>query len=342
MGRFFPTVNHPRLTGLALLTLSSISHAQTGAVVEVSFDDCASDVVQVQSLTELLRVELREHGVDHVVLVGGRESRIQSATPRLTISASCEDPTAVHVRLDQGQGTRTVGLTVDLSDMAEGTRARTLALTAGALWDKPTESSHEQPPPPPPPVEPPDPVVIRVVENRWLAPPKPRDADMWLGVAWGARTTENGGTLGGGWLLGSHALGSSMRLRLEAGAQEGQRTSSLGDVHVWGVSGAVGVTGASRGAVLALELGPLLEFGYGWMKGEPARPDVRGDEGGGPMVNIVLDTLVRARFEGMWLGAGMQTGYVLHGLEPTVEGAPMHGTRGAILGARVMAGWDAW
>ena len=342
MGRFVPRVNHPRSIGVALLTFSSFSHAQMEAVVELSFADCASDVVEVQSVVELLRVELREHGIDRVVLVEGSDSRSRAATPRLTVSASCEEPTSIHVRLDRGQGTRTTGLTVDLADMAEETRPRTLALTAGALWEKPTESTTKALPPPPAPVKPPEPVVIRVVENRRLSPARPRDPEMWLAFALGARTTENGGTLGGAWLLGSQALSSSFRLRLEAGAQEGERTTSLGDIHVWGVAGSVGVSGASRGAVLALELGPLLEVGYGWMKGEPARTDVRGDEGGGPMVNIVLDTLVRARFEGMWLGTGVQTGYVLHGLEPTVEGAPMYGTRGAILGARVMVGWDAW
>jgi hypothetical protein len=344
MGRSFRRLNWPCFVGLAL-TFASSTHAQTGPEVEVLLTDCASEVIDAPSVLELLRVELREHGVERVVLIDNSEPRDHAEIPRLTLSASCDDPMEVHVRVDRGKGTRTSGLTVDLRNVADAARSRTLAMTAGELWQDPTAKSSESPPKdtPAPTIRAPEPTVIRVVENRWLAPAKPRDPDTWLGVAIGARTTESGGTLAAGWLLGSHVIGSSLRLRLEASVQNGSGHSPLGDIHVRGLAGSLGVVGASRGTVFALEIGPLLEVGYGWMKGEPAGPDVLGDQGSGPTVNVVLDAIVRARFrKGVWLGTGLQTGYVLYGLEPRVEGTPVYGTRGAMLGLRMLVGGEAW
>jgi hypothetical protein len=214
--------------------------------------------------------------------------------------------------------------TVWLRGTSPSARARLIALAIAELVASSWEEVETNPEPKVPAAVPPRPEA-RASVSRAIRRPSRLDLD----VLADARVFAGGALLFGGKVEGTIRIGKSWMLRLDAGADAGSRSRSLGDVQTQTMQGSVGVGGAlDLGAVRAV---PWVAFyvGHAWISGDPrsgatglVESGIWTGPGGGVDVEFWPDALVHASL-------GIAGGATLLGVRGTVVGEDAVAVSGA-------------
>lgn len=284
------------------------------ARVELTAPACA-EAVRAEVLLRMLRVELAGDGVERVELAapgdaaGGALARVS-----VEVAPCAADASEFLVTVDDAATRKSVRRAVDLADVPAATRPRALALAVAELL---RASWLELAVPTAPPTAAPVPEAVRdVVRLRVtaLAPRAraPREAPRWapfVSLGFDARllplaaTGVAGVRLAGGVTPPWSLDGTRVRLRADGGVMFGSGASLLGDVDVLVATGAVALT-FTRGAAVAVELGPRVEVGVaravGRITAGHSATGVTVGEDEAALVGVGLVAGVRGRLSATW------------------------------------------
>jgi hypothetical protein len=303
---------------------------------------CPTPPVDVVAFVALLRIELATDGVASVD-VAGAPGQAPLAVISLEVTPCSADAREVLVTIDDAATRKSVRRAIHLGDVVPSGRARALALAVAELM-RASWAELAMPDVPPPVATVPAAVregaleraaraSARAPSNRPGAPAAPRRP--WLlslqleGRAFLGSGSGLVGARGGAMLP---VLGP-LRLRLDAGALYGTTTDVLGDVELQLLSGRIGLALASDSEMLAAELGPRLELGWGGAEGRPFDSDTRGSSGGAFVSTMSLAALLRVRLVDRWWAViEPEVGGVLRGFRARADERAPGGITGAMVG----------
>jgi hypothetical protein len=268
------------------------------ATVIVHVEDCPGAApVALDPFVAILTAELRADGVERVLAQVPRPTaapREPGALAVIDVRADpCEaSPRELVVHIADDATRKQVERRVQLSDVAEPSRPRALALavaeTLRASW---MELEMPDAPPPAVPVPPAvrEAVVVRtatIAPDRLAASVPPDRAstgpDVSLALAWRAFPSPTTSTFGGRAALQLPLGGSFALVRFDAGALLGAARDVLGDVSLGeAAAGAALLFASPRGAVVSAELGPRVEAGAAWASGNAAAASTSSYAGAG-------------------------------------------------------------
>jgi hypothetical protein len=126
------------------------------------------------------------------------------------------------------------------------------------------------------------------------------------------------------------------RIRVDGGYLIGAATEPDGTVNVSVPSIAAAVTTSGGGPTLGFDIGPRFEVGYATLAGQP-NPAVTGKSVSDVLLNVSLSLAGRLAIGGgWWIGLGLEAGYGIREVEGNVDGRPVVGVGGPMLGLTLM------
>jgi len=312
-------------------------------------------------LLSSLRVELLSYGVE--LRHNGAAEAAADAVLVVVSSSTCSGDD-LGIRIDNPFAGVSVSQALDLSDRALPERGRILALAIAELlrerWvelfgrNTPSEEPEAEPPPAAPPLveEPFAPPAATAVDETVL---RQRAVEgtleelqrRRLAAAQGvhrvmitAAVTARSYPVSQGGLLGGQAgvsirLSRAVPLRLEAdlGYGYGGGTASIGDIEVQ--AALFGLSLQFHGASVRARgsLGPRVELGWGWSRGQPAEPDVTSRSVDGFVLSVSLAGGAWLRLSRrVWVVLEAQAGWVAVALEPRADGRRVGGISAVLIG----------
>jgi hypothetical protein len=164
---------------------------------------------------------------------------------------------------------------------------------------------------------------------------------VWLGGGAGLRGFLDGDALfGGGRLEALFPIAPPLRGRAGIAAGYSPGEHELGDIDLFLLSGRGALCLSLAGERYLVELGPFLELGWGYARGEPNQDLVVGDDVSALIA--LTGATVGARFEltgATWLDASVDFGPTLSGLSAVVDGSRERSIDGLALGGNLGLVW---
>jgi hypothetical protein len=296
-----------------MLASPRMAHArESGPELRMALHDC--DAAFADEVRRIAGIEL------HATVVGP-ESGQHVVTE---ISVTCHGSVA-DLWVSDASTSKVSLRTVALGGTSPGARARLIALAIAELVSASWEEVETNPEPKVPAAVPPRPEA-RAAVSRAIRKPSRLDLDV-LGEA---RIFGGGALLFGGKVEGTIRVGKSWMLRLDAGADAGSRSRSLGDVRTQTMQGSLGMGGALELGALRAVPWAAFYLGYAWLSGDPrsgATGRVQSGIWTGPGAGVDLE---------LWPEA------LVHASLGLAGGGTLFGVRGNVAGEDAVAVTGAW
>jgi hypothetical protein len=340
-----PLIRRLSLPGLVLAGLLAPAAALASegpSRVAVVLPSCAPLPFEKASLIELLSIELRADGVEHV-----EEADTQSTAVIRVELPACDAARVVLVLEDRATG-KTVGRGVELGAIEPAARPRFLALSAAELlrasWlellvlrpsaqDSISRAVRARVSAYLPPRAPlPDPAASAPAAPRPAAPPEPPSWSLSLGAATRGYPSVLGGLFGG--VIGARWAHPNQLLLVDAHALHGDTSLAIGSIAMTQLSlGGAWLLRSTPGPV-SLGVGPRVEAGLGQASGHATLDRVVASTQRHAVVSASLCGLVTGSSIGSWSPwLAVDAGYTLVGLTALADDRREIGLFGAFLEA---------
>jgi len=324
-------------------------------VVEAATPDCPN-LPALDALTKMLALELREDGVDDVVLAAAAAPPSEAKTlATIELRAESCEPSApaITVDIEDAATGKRVGRRVPLGDVLPAARPRAFALAVAELlrasWLELT-----MPDAPPAPILVPQ--VVRDAVTRRIAFAAPSSAretapsslsigralGLSLTVAWRSFPGTHTALYGGRAAVALPTFAPWLLLRADAGGLFGAATDVLGSVDAGTASlAAAALVASPRDATLAVAVGPRIEIGVAWASGHPADPVTSSGSGVGFVGTATLVGTFALRLSTTWrLAFELEGGATFLPFVAHADARRVLGLDGALLGMAIgVAHW---
>ena len=344
------------------------------AEVRVVPPACVLSSIDVGEAVRLLQIELVGDAVGTVGVVSGpadepeEEGSGRIAVITFRVEPCRADATTIDVVIDDAVTRKRVQRMVDIGGVATSVRPRALALGVAELlrasWAELARADAPEPA-----------VALSEDVRRWIttqagaapagsaAPERAPDSPVSLAApverpplpsvahptaTWmaGLTATLCAFPADGSALIGAHAHVSlsldpdgPFRLRFDVGYAQGRVRVALGDVSARLLTGSLSLDVSSAGsAPLAVELGPRLSVGAGWLSGTPTDPTDAGTGGPGVVVFLTGHSALSAVVQDSWrLVLELELGYTLRGLDALADDRVVSGLSGPVIAMQLGA-----
>ncbi len=314
--------------------------------VAVSLPRCDALAFDPQAFIELLRIELGADGVGSVSVEPKADDASQQNPPLARVavdvlSCSRDDGHMVITVFDRLTD-KSVGRGLDLAQTDPKARARFLALAVAELvrasWLELTARRQQVVPAS---------VLLAATAARVSTFVKPREMTAtepstralpgsWLGVGASVRTFPAAQAALLGPVVGVSTRVASSEVAFAGRASFGEAYDPLGSVSLGLASGAVAWMFSTTSDPIAIAVGPRIEAGYGWVRGDAANAGTRTDSGGAGILLLGATASVRGRISARWASTlAIDGGLSAVGLDATADGRRTTGIRGPFVGATI-------
>ena len=322
---------------------AALSSVETQSVV-VSYSRCEADAFAITAFLDSLRVELAGRGLHCCALGEPGDETSSKASLRVNIAqlgACGTELERVRITVQSPDGLRALDSEISLSDVQPSARPRALALAVAELMRLLGRELRDEPAKPPPKAPklavsaPQQPQTKEKAREATRAAPVDYamhvEADVRYFPAWDTH------------LWGGRARLTASRHSFHADGDLGANTTDarveLGDVVLRSASVGVGVGPRLVTRFTIIDLGLRAEWGWAWVHGKSAVPDVRTGTGSGMISSAALRLSVEGPTEvKLRPGLALESGVMLRGINGDVNGRTATGLAGYYLLAAVGIG----
>jgi hypothetical protein len=309
--------------GTAAPLPESAAEAET---VVVSPPSCGAEGFPLVAFLDSLRVELAGRGLRCCTVAQAGDDTPTGPALRVKVEWTPCTPEALRVQISAHEpaAARMVAREMSLADVVKTARPRALALATAELirWlrQAPSETPTTLVAPARAQPSAPTPLTPARSNARSLhVAAEMRGFPAHDTLLWGGRARFTGH-----WRM--------LHADFDLGANSARVGSDLGDVRLRSVSAGLGLGPRLAARTFLIDIGPRLELGWAWIRGEPGFTDVRSDAISGVIFSAGFRLAIEAPAQLRWRPSlTLESGGMLQGVKGDVNGLPAAGMTGYYL-----------